>query len=153
MSTTASQGSRVSDMTAAPPVDELLLPETTGGPLPRPHAAPFWQWLEAQPESTIQQARQDADLLFQRVGITFNVYGDEAGAERLIPFDLIPRILPWQEWQRLEDGLRQRVQALNAFLQDVYHAHRIVEAGIIPADLVFQNAQYRPEMTGIALPH
>jgi uncharacterized circularly permuted ATP-grasp superfamily protein len=138
---------------AAPgPVDELLQAEIDGVREPRLHAEPFWRWLQAQPEAVIQRAKQDADLLFRRVGITFNVYGDEAGAERLIPFDLIPRILPWSEWQRLEEGLRQRVQALNAFLNDIYTSHRIVEAGVIPADLIFRNAQYRPEMTGVAVP-
>jgi len=152
MSSTASQGPPTTGTAVTDPVDELLLPDATGALVPRPHAEPFWRWFESQPESAIKRARQDADLLFRRVGITFNVYGDEAGAERLIPFDLIPRILPWDEWQRLEQGLRQRVQALNAFLHDIYHNHRIIEAGVIPADLIFRNTQYRPEMTGVAVP-
>jgi uncharacterized circularly permuted ATP-grasp superfamily protein len=152
MSSTVSQDLPATAQLPLVPVDELLLPGEHGPGAPRAHAEPFWRWLQAQPAATMERARQDADLLFQRVGITFNVYGDEAGSERLIPFDLIPRILPWSEWQRIEAGLRQRVQALNAFLQDVYHAHRIVEAGVIPADLVFRNAQYRPEMTGVTVP-
>lgn len=131
------------------PVDELLL--SLDGQ-PRPHASAFWEWLSRQSSEGLTRSRQDADLLFRRVGITFNVYGDEAGAERLIPFDLIPRILPSQEWQQLERGLRQRVAALNAFLQDIYHDGRIVREGIIPADLVYQNPQYRPEIHGVKMP-
>ena len=78
-------------------VDECL--KSYGAPAePQAHAAGFWSWLEQQPPEAMARARQDADLLFRRVGITFNVYGDEAGAERLIPFDLIPRILPAVEW-------------------------------------------------------
>jgi len=132
-------------------VDELLAHGTSGS-LPRPHVERFWNWLMSQSPESLSQARQDADLLFRRVGITFNVYGDEAGAERLIPFDLIPRILPSNEWSILEKGLRQRVAALNAFLQDAYHGRRIIEAGVIPADLIYCNSQYRPEMTGLEVP-
>ncbi|NCA16695.1 MAG: circularly permuted type 2 ATP-grasp protein [Betaproteobacteria bacterium] len=132
-------------------VDELLAHGTSGS-LPRPHVERFWNWLMSQSPESLSQARQDADLLFRRVGITFNVYGDEAGAERLIPFDLIPRILPSNEWSILEKGLRQRVAALNAFLQDAYHGRRIIEAGVIPADLIYCNSQYRPEMTGLQVP-
>lgn len=131
------------------PVDELLM---AGLQQARPHAKAFLEWLSQQSKDGLSRARQDADLLFRRVGITFNVYGDEAGAERLIPFDLIPRILPAQEWQQLERGLRQRVAALNAFLQDVYHEGRIVQEGLIPADLIYQNAQYRPEIHGVKMP-
>jgi len=87
------------------------------------------------------------------VGITFNVYGDQEGAERLIPFDLIPRILTAAEWSTLERGLAQRVNALNAFLQDIYHEQRIIAEKIVPADLIHQNPQYRPELHGVKLPH
>jgi len=91
-------------------------------------------------------------LAFRRVGITFAVYGNEAGTERLIPFDLIPRIVPAQEWQTLQAGLRQRVDALNRFVHDVYHEQDILRAGVIPAEQVLQNAQYRPEMQGVDVP-
>jgi uncharacterized circularly permuted ATP-grasp superfamily protein len=93
--------------------------------------------------------RAEADLVFRRVGITFAVYGEAAGTERLIPFDVIPRIIPVDEWQQLEAGLRQRVRALNMFLHDVYHGQDIIRAGRVPADQVFRNVQYRPEMHGI----
>ena len=96
-------------------------------------------------------------MIFRKVGITFAVYGekdeDGAGTERLIPFDLVPRIIPAQEWQQLEKGLAQRVTALNRFIQDIYHDQDILKAGVIPADQVLQNAQYRPEMEGVVVPH
>jgi len=119
---------------------------------PRAHCAAFWEWLCGQPEEVIARARVEADLFFRRVGITFNVYGDDAGTERLIPFDLIPRIIPSEEWQTLDSGLRQRVNALNRFIHDIYHDQDIIRAGLIPADLIHRNAQYRPEMKGISVP-
>ena len=119
----------------------------------RPHAMGFFDWFQKQGVEALASSRQDADLLFRRVGITFNVYGDQEGAERLIPFDLIPRILTAAEWATLERGLAQRVNALNAFLQDIYHDQRIIEEKIVPADLIHQNSQYRPELHGVKLPH
>jgi uncharacterized circularly permuted ATP-grasp superfamily protein len=95
-------------------------------------------------------------MIFRRVGITFAVYGakdeDGAGTERLIPFDLIPRIIPSDEWLTMQQGLAQRVTALNRFLHDVYHSQDILKAGIVPADQVLHNAQFRPEMMGVDLP-
>jgi uncharacterized circularly permuted ATP-grasp superfamily protein len=143
-------------VTSATPFDELLLAygADAAGASPRAHLEGFWTWLASQPTESLERARQDADLLFRRVGITFNVYGDEAGAERLIPFDLIPRVLSGSEWATLERGLQQRVQALNAFLEDVYcEGGRIIQEGIVPAELIYQNPQYRPEIAGIRLPH
>lgn len=136
-----------------PSVDELFL-HSAGGPTdqPRAHYATYWSWLSGQPKETIERAKVEADLFFRRVGITFNVYGDEAGTERLIPFDLIPRILPASEWQTLETGLRQRVSALNRFIHDVYHGQDMIRAGLIPQDLVVRNTQYRPEMKGVTVP-
>ena len=113
----------------------------------------FFDWFQKQGVEALASSRQDADLLFRRVGITFNVYGDQEGAERLIPFDLIPRILTAAEWATLERGLAQRVNALNAFLQDIYHDQRIIEEKIVPADLIYKNSQYRPELHGVKLPH
>jgi uncharacterized circularly permuted ATP-grasp superfamily protein len=95
-------------------------------------------------------------MIFRRVGITFAVYGakdeDGAGTERLIPFDVIPRIIPSDEWARMQQGLAQRVAALNRFLHDVYHDQEILKAGIVPAEQVLKNAQFRPEMMGVDLP-
>ena len=118
----------------------------------RPHYARFERWLVKQGNEAIARKRAEADLLFRRVGITFAVNGDLSGTERLIPFDLIPRIIPRGEWQSLEAGLRQRVQALNLFIHDVYHDRNIVRAGIVPAEQVYTNAQYRPEMQGVNVP-
>ena len=110
----------------------------------RDHYKTYWNWLNKTDEKSIQQKQEEANLLFHRVGITFNVYGDDDGAERLIPFDNIPRIIPAQEWAHLDKGIRQRVTALNAFLHDVYHEQHILKAGIIPAEQVLANTQYQP---------
>jgi len=118
----------------------------------RPHYAAYQSWLGDMPPERINAKRAEADALFHRVGITFAVYGEEDGAERLIPFDIIPRIIPAHEWQQLSDGLRQRVRALNAFLGDIYHGQEILGAGLIPETQVLCNVQYRPEMQGIDVP-
>ncbi|TNF34868.1 MAG: circularly permuted type 2 ATP-grasp protein [Gammaproteobacteria bacterium] len=119
----------------------------------REHYRDYGQWLESCDEAWLAQRRQEADLLFHRVGITFTVYGDEQGAERLIPFDALPRIIPAQEWQVLERGLAQRVQALNHFLHDIYHEQHILREGVIPSEQVFTNTQYQLAMQGLDLPH
>jgi len=105
--------------------------------------------MSRQTAELIAEKRQQADLMFRKVGITFAVYGEGADTERLIPFDLIPRVFPQSEWSALEKGLRQRVQALNMFLHDVYHEQNIIKAGLIPAERIFNNSQYRPEMQGV----
>jgi uncharacterized circularly permuted ATP-grasp superfamily protein len=97
--------------------------------------------------------KAQAELLFHRIGITFNVYGEDEGTERLIPFDSVPRIIPAGEWQRIDRGIRQRVKALNAFLYDIYHEQNILRAGLIPAEQVLANEQYQPCMQGINLPN
>jgi len=118
----------------------------------RPHYQRYSEWLEAQPAERLAQKRAEADALFHRVGITFAVYGQEEGTERLIPFDIVPRVLPQEEWLRLEAGLKQRVRALNAFIHDIYHEQQILKAGIVPAEQVLCNSQYRPEMQGVDVP-
>ncbi|RYE81265.1 MAG: circularly permuted type 2 ATP-grasp protein [Oxalobacteraceae bacterium] len=118
----------------------------------RPHYTAFAEWLAQQAPQVIEQKRAEAELNFQRVGITFAVYGDNAGKERLIPFDIIPRVINAAEWTRLQAGLVQRVTALNRFLQDVYHDQAILKAGVIPREQVLNNAQYRPAMQGVKLP-
>jgi uncharacterized circularly permuted ATP-grasp superfamily protein len=117
----------------------------------REHYREFEAWLSEQSAVTIARKRAEADLIFRRVGITFAVYGNDAGTERLIPFDIIPRIITSTEWTGLEAGLVQRVAALNMFLHDIYHEQKIVKAGVIPAEQIFNNAQYRPEMQGVSV--
>ena len=112
----------------------------------------YAEWLQATPAEVIARKREDADIAFHRVGITFAVYGEDSGQERLIPFDIVPRIIPAHEWKRIADGLRQRVRALNAFLHDIYHDQEILKAGRIPAAQVLGNSQFRQEMVGIVVP-
>ncbi|CAN7320911.1 circularly permuted type 2 ATP-grasp protein [Pseudoduganella sp. LjRoot289] len=122
-----------------------------GGSEVREHYREFCRWLSQQPPETIERKRAEADIMFRRVGITFAVYGDDAGTERLIPFDIVPRIIPAGEWSQLQTGLVQRVKALNMFIHDIYHDQNIIKAGIIPAEQIYRNAQYRPEMQGISV--
>src|SRR6185295_702559 len=116
----------------APGFDEMY----DAGGTARGHYAALARWLEDLPTERLQEKRREADLLFHRVGITFAVYGDENGTERLIPFDTVPRIIARTEWRLLEQGLRQRVTALNRFLHDIYHNQDILRAGVIPAEQV-----------------
>jgi uncharacterized circularly permuted ATP-grasp superfamily protein len=111
------------------------------------------RWLEGASSALLSSRRSQAELLFRRIGITFAVYGDKDATERLIPFDLVPRIFAREEWQRLEKGLVQRVKALNMFLGDVYGPRDILRAGVVPSDLVYRNPHYRPEMVGHKMPH
>ena len=119
----------------------------------RHHYQALSRWLAQLPPDRLQEKRREADLLFHRVGITFAVYGDEDGNERLIPFDTIPRIISRAEWELLERGLRQRVTALNRFLHDIYHSQEILRAGVIPAEQVLMHDAYRPGMADLDLPH
>ncbi|MDI1260327.1 circularly permuted type 2 ATP-grasp protein [Aquabacterium sp.] len=122
----------------------------------RDHYQVYDRWLAKQPRDVMRSRREEAEMIFRRVGITFAVYGDKdetgAGSERLIPFDLIPRIIPADEWREMEKGLRQRVTALNRFLHDIYHDQEILKAGIIPSEPVLNNAQFRKEMMGLKVP-
>ncbi|NJM31977.1 MAG: circularly permuted type 2 ATP-grasp protein [Limnobacter sp.] len=115
----------------------------------RPHYTAFADWLAHQSEEALANKRAEADLIFRRVGITFAVYGDLQGTERLIPFDTVPRIIPATDWHMLASGLKQRVQALNLFLKDIYNEQRILKEKIIPESQVTGNAQYRPDMQGV----
>jgi uncharacterized circularly permuted ATP-grasp superfamily protein len=112
----------------------------------------YASWLQSTPADVIARKREEADMAFHRVGITFAMYGEDAGQERLIPFDIVPRIIPSHEWKRLAEGLRQRVKALNAFLHDIYHDQEILKAGRIPAKQVLGNSQFRQEMVGVDVP-
>jgi uncharacterized circularly permuted ATP-grasp superfamily protein len=117
---------------------------------------PAWQlvndWLAKAPLPELELRRREAELLFRRLGITFAVYTEGGDPERLIPFDIVPRVLARREWDRLARGLEQRVRALNAFLHDVYHGQEILRAGRIPAPIVLRNPAFRPEMCGFDPP-
>src|SRR5450631_2486915 len=123
----------------------------------REHYGGYDRWLAEQPPQVMRSRREEAEVIFRRVGITFAVYGakDEdakGGTERLIPFDLIPRVIPAYEWREMETGLVQRVTALNRFIHDVYHDQDIIRAGHVPAEQILNNAQFRPEMKGVDVP-
>jgi uncharacterized circularly permuted ATP-grasp superfamily protein len=142
-------GIHVSTAAASSLFDEMFLP---GGGV-RTHYASYADWLAAQSSESMAQKRAEADLLFRRIGITFSLAGDDGGTERLIPSDLVPRIIDAAEWDAMERGLIQRVRALNRFLHDVYHDREILRAGVIPADQVLGNPQYMQGMQGLNLPH
>ncbi len=126
----------------------------------REHYRTYERWLQRQPREAMQARREEAEMIFRRVGITFAVYGakdeeaslDNGGTERLIPFDLIPRVIPEPEWTAMDAGLAQRVTALNRFLHHINHGQEILAAGIVPAEQVLKNAQFRPEMMNVAVP-
>jgi uncharacterized circularly permuted ATP-grasp superfamily protein len=122
-----------------------------GGGVREPYRA-VAEWLETQKIDDLEKKRSEAEALFRRTGITFAVYGDGEAAERLIPFDIIPRIISASEWRRLAAGIEQRVKALNAFMYDIYHRQEILRAGRIPEELVVQNSAFVPEMIGVDPP-
>jgi uncharacterized circularly permuted ATP-grasp superfamily protein len=119
----------------------------------RPPYGELSRWLAEVPPDVLDYRRREAELLFRRIGITFAVYGEADAQERLIPFDVIPRIIAGAEWRFLEKGLIQRVTALNLFIKDVYGAREILRAGVVPDDLVFRNPAFRPEMSGQRVPY
>ena len=135
----------------------IMFDEMTGsadmGTAVRPPYAELSRWLDSVNPDLLNLRRREAEILFRRIGITFSVYGDPEAQERLIPFDIIPRILAAEEWQLLHRGLEQRVKAINAYLKDIYSKRDIVRAGIVPGDLIFQNPLFRPEMNGQTVPH
>src|SRR5215469_12607624 len=138
-------------MTAAAPVpfDEM---SGTDGAIRSAYAG-LKDWLAEIPADVLDHRRREAELLFRRIGITFAVYGEAEAQERLIPFDVLPRIISRHEWATLARGLEQRVKAINLFIKDVYSKREILRAGVIPEDLVFQNPVFRPEMNGQRVPH
>ncbi|MEQ1710563.1 MAG: circularly permuted type 2 ATP-grasp protein, partial [Hyphomicrobium sp.] len=118
----------------------------------RPPYAVVAEWLGTQRLGDLKSKHDEAEALFRRTGITFSVYGDNTSAERLIPFDIVPRILSASEWRRLSAGIEQRVRALNAFMFDIYHRQEILKAGRIPVELIVQNEAFVPEMIGVEPP-
>src|SRR5436190_16917210 len=111
------------------------------------------RWLAEIAPDVLAFRRREAEVLFRRIGITFAVYGEAHAQERLIPFDVLPRILAAAEWEMLRAGLEQRVKALNLYIQDIYSRREILKAGVVPEELVFQNPVFRPEMNGLKVPH
>jgi uncharacterized circularly permuted ATP-grasp superfamily protein len=119
----------------------------------RPEFAALGDWLTNTPHAELDRRQQSAEATFRQLGITFAVYGEEDSAERIIPFDIVPRIFKASEWASLSAGLTQRVEAINAFLTDIYGERKILRDGILPPDLILGNAQFRPEIVGSTPPH
>ncbi len=122
------------------------------GETPRKPYRGYHQWFESQDRAWLQRKSDEAETVFRKLGITFSVYGEEEASERLIPFDVVPRIISNREWSRLVRGIRQRVQAMNAFLHDVYHRQEILRAGRVPAELIADNEALLPQMIGVSPP-
>src|ERR1700720_4115832 len=118
----------------------------------RPHYRKFQKLFQSLTRTEFEAKRQAMDMAFLRQGITFNVYGDSQGAERIFPFDLVPRIIPAAEWDHLELGLIQRITALNLFLHDIYHEQKIVKDGIIPEFYVLSARHFRREFVNFNVP-
>ena len=119
---------------------------------PRAPYTNYHTWFSNEELSHLRTKSAEAELFFRRTGITFNVYGQDEATERLIPFDIVPRIISAQEWNRLSRGIKQRVRAINAFLHDIYHRQEILRAGRIPIDLIANNEAYLPQMIGVSPP-
>lgn len=128
--------------------DEMLLGiDNVRGPYSEYH-----QWFSKEDPGRLNKKSKEAEAFFRRTGITFNVYGQAAAQERLIPFDLIPRIIANREWAKLSQGIEQRVRAINAFLHDIYHRQEILRAGIVPVELISRNDAFLPQMIGVTPP-
>ena len=109
--------------------------------------------LEALPEGELIVRQQSADRALVQMGITFNVYGETAGVEKTLPFDLVPRIIAGTEWNRIERGLRQRIQALNLFIDDLYHDQKIIKDGLVPSHVIESSKGFRKQCIGLNPPH
>ena len=124
-----------------------------GGDTPREGFEALARWISETPPQELDRRQQAAEAAFRQLGITFAVYGEDEAAERIIPFDIVPRIFSQPEWKGLKAGLEQRCEAINAFLADVYGPRKILADGVIPAELVLTNSQFRPQVAGIRPPH
>ena len=122
------------------------------GETPRSAYADYLGWFRDEDPARLRKKSAEAETFFRRTGITFNVYGQDEGTERLIPFDIVPRILTGREWARLTRGLEQRVGAINAFLHDIYHRQEILRAGRVPVELISGNQAFLPQMIGVSPP-
>ena len=141
-----------SALTPLPPPPGVFDEMLDAGLVPRAHYAAYADWLASMTPEQMAGKRAEADLIFRRIGITFSVYGEEGGTERLIPSDVVPRIISADEWERLEKGLIQRVTAINRFLADIYHGQEILKAGLIPEDQIVTNDQFAVAMIGTKVP-
>jgi uncharacterized circularly permuted ATP-grasp superfamily protein len=138
-------------MPKTPAFDEIM--GTPGDPAGRPEFAELANWIKSTPAAELDRRQKAAESAFRQLGITFAVYGEDESAERIIPFDIVPRVFTDREWSNLSDGLVQRVQAINAFLADVYGARKIIKDGIVPEELILGNPQFRPMLAGARPPH
>jgi len=118
----------------------------------RPAYAEFKEWFDDEDPKRLWAKQREAEELFRLTGITFNVYGRAEAEERLIPFDIVPRIMGGREWQRLSRGIEQRVRAINAFLHDIYNRQEIVKAGRLPVEMIARNEAFLPHMVGVSPP-
>jgi uncharacterized circularly permuted ATP-grasp superfamily protein len=141
-----------SALTPLPPPPGVFDEMLGAGLVPRAHYAAYADWLASMTPEQMAGKRAEADLIFRRIGITFSVYGEEGGTERLIPSDVVPRIISADEWEQLEKGLIQRVTAINRFLADIYHGQEILKAGLIPEDQIVANDQFAVAMIGTKVP-
>lgn len=119
---------------------------------PRPGAQLLIDKIESLPEGDLALRQKEAEALLLKMGITFNVYGQDEGTEKIFPFDLIPRIVSSADWQQIESGLKQRIYALNLFLQDIYNDKKILKDKVVPEDLVLSSKTYRKECEGFTPP-
>ncbi|MDH3262912.1 MAG: circularly permuted type 2 ATP-grasp protein [Paracoccaceae bacterium] len=119
---------------------------------PRQPYADYQRWFEGEDIANLRRKSDEAETFFRRTGITFNVYGAAEATERLIPFDIVPRILSGREWSRLARGIEQRVRAINAFLHDIYHRQEILRSGRVPKEIIAQNVAFLPQMIGMTPP-
>tara|TARA_S200000501_G_scaffold374269_1_gene423402 strand:+ start:39 stop:1463 length:1425 start_codon:yes stop_codon:yes gene_type:complete len=131
--------------------NEMYLSESSDFNEVRNHYKKFETWMIDQNSDILSSKREEANVIFQQVGITFAIQGNEAGNERLIPFDMVPRIIPQSEWKQIFEGLRQRILALNMFIHDIYGKQSILKDGLIPSEHIFRNTQYRPEMHNVSV--
>jgi uncharacterized circularly permuted ATP-grasp superfamily protein len=115
------------------------------GSLPRPFARALVQFIDALPDGELLRRQRSAERALMNMGITFNVYGDSAGAERIFPFDLVPRIVSAPEWTLIDRGLKQRIHALNLFIDDLYHDQKIIKDGVVPAHVIESAQAFRPK--------
>src|SRR6202795_3936025 len=120
---------------------------------PRAAAKPLVHFMETLPAGELLRRQQSAEGALLNMGITFNVYGDSAGTERIFPFDLVPRIVAAAEWAWIEQGLKQRIRALNLFIDDIYHDQKIVKDGVIPAEIVNTASSFRKQCIGLNPPN